>query len=797
MNRSELVKRFTLLDSLIEKVKNTLEDSEIELNAEGYYNIESIEDSELKAQADFYNIAVDIQKKGIANINNEDIEFLNSAYEFFNSEEKEYSREELIQEITRLNPGVEIKYQKNHDEVIYCSKNGSDLKLPEGFEYNDKNGVTNKHHTSSGRYINIHVHSMENVPSDAVVVSKSEKKETKKEEKTTKKTKNETKGTLGEVVSCLFGQVDKRVNNFVAKNSIINNFFYKTRMNRYNHPWGYVGWRLLVSAPVAGLAFGMAAVQPWLIPVGVAVAAFGAQALGKFAVAMVRRATKNPPSKLKPIELKKGSYLENLKNAWNKFRNPKKVTKTNNLKTNSKPVEVKGKEDSKDKVNVESLINAFNKVVSELDLNNIDLQKYDYCNNLYKTIENNGLLDKISKEIKERYAQYEKKVNEYKTLSSAFVKNVNKIDINNLNKGALDKCRYIYNTLKDKFGEDILKNIPSEVMNKFNEYEKTLTSKKETKEEEIKKEQEIDKLKLTKLISYIMGFKLEATTQSVNECEKLIQQVFKLNEKERKVLRGNEEAWDKFKYLMKKTKEYCEEFKGLKNNDRLSTFINLVNTFDFKADEVKYDRNQLMVCIDIYSRLSNDEKALIPENVMRIYDSALRFDQVFTLKAKLIMLDINKCIRENDYSDIYECCEIYDRYISNNRKGRSFEVGNDLMHKRKLGREEIKEFPQELREKLKSAMEEREKVQKYQNATIGIKNVVVDGRVQSVLRIVNNNEVLDDMIIPWNSASFNENEITNSIVNRHPYMSNIRFVSYEEVENLINDKEEKSKGSHK
>ena len=45
--------------------------------------------------------------------------------------------------------------------------------------------------------------------------------------------------------------------------------------------------------------------------------------------------------------------------------------------------------------------------------------------------------------------------------------------------------------------------------------------------------------------------------------------------------------------------------------------------------------------------------------------------------------------------------------------------------------------------------------------------------------------------------TFNENEITNVIVNRHPYMSNIRFVSYEEVENLINNMEEKSKGSHR
>ena len=33
------------------------------------------------------------------------------------------------------------------------------------------------------------------------------------------------------------------------------------------------------------------------------------------------------------------------------------------------------------------------------------------------------------------------------------------LDINKLNKEALDRCQFIYNTLKDKFGEEVLKNI--------------------------------------------------------------------------------------------------------------------------------------------------------------------------------------------------------------------------------------------------------------------------------------------------------------------------------------------------
>lgn len=746
MDRSELVEKIDELEKVINSTKRELDitDSKDERDL-------------LNEQLEEYTKELDKLKESLDGV-------------------KEYSPEELLKEIVRLNPSVEIRYQKAHPEVITCSKKGDELKLPKGYEYNDKNGITNKHHTSSGRYTSILIGEVKNA--DVIVVNednkkKEDKKQAKKDKKAAKETKTEKKekGSFGEVVSCLFGQVDKRVSNFVAK--------YR-ELTVFRTPVLISGLAIATMIPLGG--FG---VIPFLGSLGLIVTT-------AIAVDKAIRIKKNPPVGVVQKEITKGSYFENLKNAWNKFRAPKEVTKTKGAKVDTKPTEVKTKEDnSKDKVNVENLINIFNKTVSELDLDNIDLSKYDYCHSIYKTIENKGALDKLSKETKEKYAQYEKKVNEYKTLSSAFVKNVNELDVDNLDKEALDRCQYIYNTLKDKFGEEVLKNIPSEVVNKFNEYEKTLTNKKEAKVVEI------NKLKLTKLISYIMGFKLEATTQSVDECEKLIQQVFNLNEKERKVLRGNEEAWNKFKYLMKKTKEYCEEFKGLKNNDRVSTFINLVNTFDFKADEVKYDRNQLMACINIYSRLSNDEKALIPENVMRVYNDALRFDQVFTLKTKLSMLDIDKCIRENNYSDIYECCEIYDRYISNERKGLSLEVGNDLMHKRKIGRDEINEFPQGLRDKLKKAMDEREKVQKYQNATIGIKNVVVNGRVQSVLRIVNNNEVLDDLIIPWSSATFNENEITNAIVNRHPYMSNIRFVSYEEVENLINDMEENSKGNHR
>ena len=248
---------------------------------------------------------------------------------------------------------------------------------------------------------------------------------------------------------------------------------------------------------------------------------------------------------------------------------------------------------------------------------------------------------------------------------------------------------------------------------------------------------------------------------------------------------------------MKKSKEYCNEFKGLKHNDRVSTFINLVNTFDFKGDEVKYDKHQLMACINLYSRLSNDEKAIIPESVMRVYNDALRYDAVFTLRTKLSMLDIEKCVKENNYNDIYECCAIYDRFVSNNRKGLSLQDGNDLAQKRKLGRDEIGNFPENLKSKLNIALNERLKVQKYQNAIVGIKNVITNGRVQSMVRIVSGEEVLDEMMIPWSSSNYDEEEIKNYILRKHPYMKELSFVAYENTELLVDKIDEDSKGIHR
>ncbi len=73
---------------------------------------------------------------------------------------------DLAEVLRELNPDVEIKLgDVNTDpqarERIYSSKPVEELKLPKGFEYNEKNGITNKHNTETGAYMSARVEGLE------------------------------------------------------------------------------------------------------------------------------------------------------------------------------------------------------------------------------------------------------------------------------------------------------------------------------------------------------------------------------------------------------------------------------------------------------------------------------------------------------------------------------------------------------------------------------------------------------------------------------------------------------------
>ena len=67
------------------------------------------------------------------------------------------NRVEIILEIARLNPEADISLGNpylvtRYGGLFYSSITADKLKLPEGFYYSEKNGITNKHNTKSGAY---------------------------------------------------------------------------------------------------------------------------------------------------------------------------------------------------------------------------------------------------------------------------------------------------------------------------------------------------------------------------------------------------------------------------------------------------------------------------------------------------------------------------------------------------------------------------------------------------------------------------------------------------------------------
>lgn len=64
----------------------------------------------------------------------------------------------VVDEIRKLNPDVEIALGDKESDPRYSTRffasvSANELKLPKGFYYNDKNGITNKHHTRTGIYV--------------------------------------------------------------------------------------------------------------------------------------------------------------------------------------------------------------------------------------------------------------------------------------------------------------------------------------------------------------------------------------------------------------------------------------------------------------------------------------------------------------------------------------------------------------------------------------------------------------------------------------------------------------------
>lgn len=87
----------------------------------------------------------------------------------------------MLQELSHLNPSA--KFAKDWREysvvkVIHGNVHVENLQLPDGYYYNNKNGITNKHNTTSGLYESFEYiydpdYIFDSAPAPAPVVKKS------------------------------------------------------------------------------------------------------------------------------------------------------------------------------------------------------------------------------------------------------------------------------------------------------------------------------------------------------------------------------------------------------------------------------------------------------------------------------------------------------------------------------------------------------------------------------------------------------------------------------------------------
>lgn len=98
---------------------------------------------------------------------------------------------EIAEEIQRLNLDVDVRVKiENGEPILYFDKPMEGIILPDGFEYNEKDGITNKH-TTSDAYISINVRAAEKenpkiVTAKAVETQIDENIETKRKEEDSK-----------------------------------------------------------------------------------------------------------------------------------------------------------------------------------------------------------------------------------------------------------------------------------------------------------------------------------------------------------------------------------------------------------------------------------------------------------------------------------------------------------------------------------------------------------------------------------------------------------------------------------
>ena len=317
----------------------------------------------------------------IINENNEELEIINGLVSEETNEEAHDVKEstdvdEIFKEIKRLNPGVylELDSAGMASRGITSSVPGNRLNLPEGFEYDDTYGITNRGKTESGAYASISVRPLEKAKRDRLqeyngiskealkdrkaflddqngklntfktnaekkvseirelndkIKNEKDAKQRKELSKELKQKKNElniekqnvvsnSQGKTKEVISNYFNQIDKRIHNLLYRDNKVGNTLWNWHCGLTNWRYNKIGTYSIVGIlATAGVFIAASAIMPAAYPAIFALTGVTAtNFIAKTGAALFNIIKYHDMPKLVQHKtIRKGNFLENINNA--------------------------------------------------------------------------------------------------------------------------------------------------------------------------------------------------------------------------------------------------------------------------------------------------------------------------------------------------------------------------------------------------------------------------------------------------------------------------------------------------
>ena len=449
------------------------------------------------------------------------------------------------------------------------------------------------------------------------------------------------------------------------------------------------------------------------------------------------------------------------KSKWRLFGNLKKSPKENNYSNERK------NEDNKKMVVSQYALN-FVRLTEQL-VKQFDLTNYNLCCSNYEKIVTDGFYESLAPSIKNNFKCIKEKVD----LVNKFITMTNKLNVNNVDYGLYGECTKLYKQLQEKCNNDILEIIPSSTKSLLKECEDKLI----IRENNINNERIIASIQ--KMMNKLVCFRLVNSNESIEMCEKLLQDVlyFLINlSKDEKNLFNNQALSNKISLLL-------ETREALYSNYKIVKFTKVINdSFSFKnTEEIKYDENKIAYCIKLYNSLNDEEKKDIPRETLWLYEDALRFNSVLTLKTILSLLDVEKCIKTGSYREIYDCCKIYDRFHSKIRGGK-LKGGNDMLKRRSQGKKEIDNFPVEIKNKLLRILDIRNKNTVEQGVfNVSYFDAVVNRKKRdfAFVSIMIGDDEVETITVPLSNKELLKDEAYSEILKRYPNID-IERINFEE-----------------